>query len=114
PARGNYDMKIRVGCSLAYEATGPASLLLNIQPWTSHNNQVVFQALTLGNDLLDAPFIDSHGNRVHRVPPAPGINCVRHDAIVAVSSEPDNPGLHVTQPLSPDALPSELLRYAMP
>jgi transglutaminase-like putative cysteine protease len=113
PAR-TYDMTVRVGCSLAYESTGPATLLLNIQPWLSRNNQVVFQALTLGNDLVDAPFIDSHGNHVHRVTLSPGTNCIRHDAIIALSSEPDNTGLHSTQPLSPAALPSQLLRYAMP
>ena len=107
-------MTVRVGCSLGYEASGPATLLLNIQPLAGHNHEVVFEAISLGHDLTDRPFVDSHGNRVHRVSLAPGINSIRHDAIVAVSSEPDNFGLTPTTPLSPDALPSELLRYAMP
>lgn len=110
----HYDMTVRVGCSLVYEASGPASLLLNVQPLAGHNHEVVFQAITLGDNLADAPFVDGHGNRVHRVSLARGTNYVRHDAIVAVSSEPDNFGLAVTGPLSPDALPSELLRYTMP
>ncbi len=109
-----YDMTVRVGCSLAYKASGPASLLLNVQPWAGRNHKVVFQAISIGNDLIDAPFVDSHGNHVHRVSLAPGTNSIRHDAIVAVSSDPDNTGLTVNRPLSPDALPSDVIRYAMP
>jgi transglutaminase-like putative cysteine protease len=109
-----YDMTVRVGCSLVYEASGPSSLLLNVLPWGGRNHAVVFQAISLGNDLRDAPFIDSHGNHIHRVALGRGTNCVRHDAIVAVSSEPDNAGLVATRPLTPDELPSDLLRYAMP
>ena len=114
PLAAQYDMTVRVGCSLAYESTGPASLLLNVQPWAGRNNEVVFQAITLGDNLPDTPFVDSHGNRVHRIALALGTNWIRHDAIVAVSSQPDNAGLRATQPLSPDALPSELLRYTLP
>ena len=110
----SFDMTVRVGCSLAYEASGPATLLLIVQPFAGRNHQVVFQAITLGNNLPDIPFVDSHGNHVHRVQLARGTNCIRHDAIVAVSSEPDNAGLKATHPLSPDALPSDVLRYAMP
>jgi transglutaminase-like putative cysteine protease len=113
PAR-RFDMTVRVGCTLSYEALGPATLLLNVQPWGGCNHKVVFQAITLGNNLADAPFVDSHGNYVHRVKLSLGTNWIRHDAIVAVSSEPDNTGLASTQPLTPDALPSDVLRYAMP
>ena len=109
-----FDMTVRVGCSLVYEASGPATLMLNVQPFAGRNHQVVFQAIALGNHLVDKPFVDSHGNHVHRASLALGTNCVRHDAIVAVCSEPDNAGLLITQPLSPEALPSEVMRYAMP
>ena len=107
-------MTVRVGCNLAYQATGPATLLLHVEPWGGRNHQVVFQAISLGNDLSDAPFVDSHGNRVHRVPLKYGTNWIRHDAIIAVSSEPDNAGLRANLPLTPEILPSELLRYTMP
>src|ERR1700712_5603117 len=84
-----YDMTVRVGCSLSYEVTGTASVLLNLQPQPDRNHAVVFQALSLGNDLPATEFLDSHGNRVWRVLLAPGMNSIRHDAIVAVSSQPD-------------------------
>ncbi|MDB5294463.1 MAG: Transglutaminase-like superfamily protein [Phycisphaerales bacterium] len=110
-----YDMTVRVGCSLVYEATGPSSLLLNVQPSAGWNHRVFSESLSLGDDLPDAPFTDSHGNRVHRVSLARGTNRIRHDAVVAVSSEPDNAGLdRAARPLAPHDLPADLLRYVMP
>lgn len=110
-----FDLTVRVGCSLAYEVTGTASILLNLQPFAGRNHKVVFQALTLGNNLAAESFVDSHGNNVCRVNLAPGSNFFRHDAIVAVSSGLDNDGLPTTAlPAAPDQLPLELLRYTMP
>ena len=43
----------------------------------------------------------------------PGSNLFRHDAIVAVSSQPDNHDLFATGSLEPDALPPELLPKAL-
>ncbi len=110
----SFDLTLRVGCSLSYEATGPATLLLNLQPLPNRNHAVVFEALALGDQLPSEPFIDSHGNRMWRVRLAPGPNFFRHDAIVAASSQPDNHDLVENTPLTPDQLPPELLRYVLP
>ncbi|MDI1319342.1 MAG: transglutaminase family protein [bacterium] len=109
-----FDLTVRVGCSLAYAVTGTASLLLNLQPRPGRNHAVVFQALTLGDGLPASQFTDSHGNRVWRVRLAPGTNFIRHDAILAVSSSPDNAGLTAARPAAPDELPPEILRYTLP
>ena len=114
PAAPTLDVTVRVGCSLAYEATGPAWLLLHMKPRPDRNHAVVFEVLTLGDNLPAEEFTDSHGNRVYRVTLAPGTNCFRHDAIVSVSSQPDNAGLGPCAPLSPGELPAELLRYTLP
>ena len=113
PAR-TFDLTVRVGCSLAYEVTGTASLLLNVQPLPDRNHAVVFQALTLGNNLSASEFTDTHGNQVRRVKLAPGTNFIRHDAIVALSSQPDNFDLPAATPHAPDELPSHLMRYTLP
>ncbi len=110
----SFDLTVRVGCSLAYEVTGSASLLLNLQPRLGRHHAVVFQALTLGNNLPYKKFTDSHGNRVCQVRLAPGLNSLRHDAIIAVAAQPDNAGLVATAPVAPDELPPEILRYTMP
>ena len=109
-----FDLTLRVGCSLAYEATGTASLLLNLQPRPGRNHAVVFQALTLGDNLPTREFTDSHGNHVRQVRLAPGTNSIRHDAILAVSSLPDNAGLPAARPAAPEELPPEILRYTLP
>ena len=108
------DLTLRVGCSLAYQATGPASLLLNLQPRPDRHHAVLFQALALGENLASRAFTDSHGNHVHRVDLAPGANYFRHDAIIAVSSRPDNHDLPAPAPLAPHQLPPEFLRYTLP
>ena len=114
PAAPEFDLTLRVGCSLVYEVTGSASLLLNLQPKPHRNHAVIFEALTLGENLPAEAFKDSHGNRVWRVKLAPGANYFRHDAILAASSRPDNHGLSAALPLLPFDLPASLVRYTLP
>lgn len=110
-----YDLTIRVGCNLAYEVTGTASLLLNVRPRPSRNHVVVFEALNLGDNLPSDSFTDAHGNSVLRVHLAPGSNHIRHDAIVAASSLPDNFELsNASAPDTPALLPPDLFRYTLP
>jgi len=109
-----FDVTVRVGCSLAYEVTGTAWLLLNLKLRPDRNHAVAFEALAFGHNLPVEEFTDSHGNQVHRVTLAPGLNSFRHDAIVAVSSQPDNHDLPRSAPLSPGELPPAVLRYTLP
>lgn len=113
-AQPRFDLTVRVGCSLVYEATGPAALLLNIEPRPNRDHAVIFEALSLGHNLRTEPFIDSHGNAVRRVHLARGTNCLRHDAIVAVASLPDNALLPPVTPEPAGELPAHLLRYTLP
>lgn len=108
------DITVRVGCSLGYEASGPASLLLNLQLASDARRLVRFEALALGDGLVPEIFEDSHGNRVCRVTLQPGTNFFRHDAIVAMSSQPDNHGLVPGTPEDVRDLPHGLLRYTLP
>jgi transglutaminase-like putative cysteine protease len=75
---------------------------------------VVFEAMTLGDNLPSDQFIDSHGNRVCRVVLAPGRNLFRHDAIMRLSSRPDNHDLTDNTPVFPRDLPPDVLRYTLP
>ena len=94
----DFDITVRVGCSLVYEVTGPASLLLNLKLPSDPSRSVLFEALALGNNLPAEEFKDSHGNDATRVKLEPGANHIRHDAIVALSSKPDNYGLIAGDP----------------
>jgi transglutaminase-like putative cysteine protease len=110
----NFDITVRVGCSLAYEVTGEASLLLNLKLRPDRNHAVLAEALTLGDNLPAKEFTDSHENSVCRVMLAPGANYFRHDAIVMVSSKPDNHDFQAAVPQAPADLPAALLRYTLP
>lgn len=116
PIPPDLDLTIRVGCSLAYEVSGSASILLNLKPRPDRRHVVLAEALSfgLGDSLPAEEFLDSHGNTVYRVALAPGPNLFRHDAIVAVSSQPDNHDLPVGAALAPGALPAAVLRYTLP
>jgi hypothetical protein len=114
PNTQNFDLTVRVGCNLVYEAAGEASLLLNLKLRPDRNQAVVSEALALGDNLLAEEFEDSHGNRVVYVKLAPGTNCFRHDAIVSVSSQADNHDIVATVPQAPGDLPVSLLRYTLP
>jgi transglutaminase-like putative cysteine protease len=114
PNSANFDITVRVGCSLVYEVTGEASLLLNVKLRPDGDYAILSEALALGNNLHAEEFEDSHGNCVVRVKLAPGTNCFRHDAIVAVSSLPDNHDKVATAPQAPGDLPVSLLRYTLP
>lgn len=110
------DLTVRVGCSLVYEVTGTASLLLNLKPRPDRNHVVLAEALALGlnDDLRAEEFPDSHGNLVTRVVLAPGRNLFRHDAIVAVASQPDNHDLPRGPASAVEELPTNVLRYTLP
>jgi transglutaminase-like putative cysteine protease len=110
------DLTVRVGCSLVYEVTGSASLLLNVKPRPDSRHVVMSEALSfgLGDSLQAEEFLDSHGNKVYRVALAPGRNLFRHDAIVAVSSQPDNHDLPLGDAVAPGQLPAAVLRYTLP
>jgi transglutaminase-like putative cysteine protease len=114
PTTPKFDLTIRVGCSLAYQATGPASVLLNIQPRADRNHHILKESLLMGDGLPAEAFIDSHGNALWRVKLLPGNNSMRHDALVVVSSGGDNHDLPVSSPTPPSDLPLELLRYTLP
>jgi len=75
-----------------------------------------FEALTVGDGLSVEEFVDGHGNHVCRSKLARGTNCVRHDAILSISSVSDHVPDAFAVPTSQDLrdLPVNLLRYTLP
>jgi transglutaminase-like putative cysteine protease len=114
PVPPDLDLTLRVGCRLSYYSRGPASIILDIQPRIDGRHKVLSEQLVLGYNLPSEAFTDSHGNLFWRLILAPGENLIRHDAIVAVSSKPDNFGMGSPEPLAPEKIPHHLLRYTLP
>jgi transglutaminase-like putative cysteine protease len=109
-----FDLTLRVGCALTYESLGPASIILDVKPRPDGRHMVLAEALKLGESLPSEEFTDAHGNPFHRVILAPGPNHFRHDAIIAVSSKPDNYNFGTGLPHPPHEIPAHLLRYTLP
>jgi transglutaminase-like putative cysteine protease len=107
------NLTVRVGCHLAYETTTPTAALFVLKPQLEGSVLVMQEKLTFGIGLPSYRFQDSHGNITYRCMLMPGRNEIHHDALVAVSSLPDN--REVRGQLQPvGQLPSEFLRYTLP
>jgi transglutaminase-like putative cysteine protease len=107
------DITVRVGCHIVYATTVPTSILLVLRPRIDGNQLVRQQQLTFDPYLPSYAFEDMHGNLTDRAVLQPGDNVIHHDAIIAVSSLPDNhvpPGL----PEQIHQLPPDVLRYTLP
>jgi transglutaminase-like putative cysteine protease len=109
-----FDVTLRVGCHLVYEVTGTTTLLLNVRPLRDRQHLVISESLTLGADLPAEEYVDGHGNHVYRLVLRHGSNTIHHDAIVAVSSRPDNHDFVNTAPIPVGELPPALMRYTLP
>ncbi len=106
-------LTVRIGCELVYSVLVPTPALFILRPRRSATQRIVQESLSMEPGLISTEETDSHGNIVDRVMLKPGLNTIRHDAFVSVSSLPE------TVPLWEGALPVEqlslaLLRYTQP
>ena len=107
------NITVRVGCNLAYETTVPTPGLFVLRPRLEGRVLVMQEKLCFGIGRPSYEFQDSHGNITYRSMLMPGRNEIRHDAIVAVSSLPDNRMIQGNS-VPVGLLPHELLRYTLP
>jgi transglutaminase-like putative cysteine protease len=113
-ASARLELLVRVGCRLVYEATGTASLLLNLRPRTDPQQALRQEMVSFDLGSPSEEFADVNGNVVHRIALHPGRHEIRHDALVAVSSLPDRHDLSDAAPIQPRDLPPALLRFTLP
>jgi transglutaminase-like putative cysteine protease len=107
------NITVRVGCHLVYETSAPPPILLVLRPNSDGHQMVRQQSLTFNPDLPSYDFEDAHGNLTDRAVLQAGENVIHHDALVEVSSLPDNfepPG----PPTPVYQLPPNVLRYTLP
>jgi transglutaminase-like putative cysteine protease len=111
--REPFDITIRAGCRIAYEVSVPTPVVLMVRPALSDKFLVEAETFSITPRLLQESFDDAHGNRLCRTVFQPGPNEIRHDSIVAISSQFDSePREAGTIPL--DQLPADYLRYTLP
>jgi len=107
------NLTVRVGCHIVYETAAPTAILLVLKPRHDDKQTVLQQQLIFTPHLPCYHFEDLHGNLTDRAVLQPGQNVIHHDALVSVSSLPDNPEPTGT-PTPVYQLPPETLRYTLP
>jgi transglutaminase-like putative cysteine protease len=107
------DLTVRVGCELIYETADPTPASMVVRPRRRPLQRIEQELFALEPDLHATEDIDTHGNTVDRVMLKPGVNTIRHDALVAVSSQHEL--VPYNEPPGEVArLPLSLLRYTLP
>jgi transglutaminase-like putative cysteine protease len=107
------DIAIRIGCELQYWVPAPTPAYLVLRPRRSATQRIEQELFTFTPSLRSSEELDAHGSILDRVILQPGVNTIRHDAIVAVPSAPEKiPTNELPVPI--DHLPGSLLRYTLP
>ena len=84
-------MTIRVGCRLVYETVQPTPIFLVVRPRSDTSDQIILsEILTFRAEQASEQYQDAYGNITHRWTLPPGQTVVVHDALVQVSSLPDD------------------------
>ena len=109
-----HTLSVRIGCALTYQTAQAVPLILNLKPRRDPWQALQEEKLVLGPNLPAEEFDDGHGNIVYRLMLQPGVNEIRHDAIVAVPPHPDNHAFGEGPALSPADMPPNFLRYTLP
>ena len=108
-------MKILVGCDLGYQVTGPAPLILNIQPAETPRQRVLRETLTITPEgaRTERWTVPGTGNRYLRIRAEAGMELlIHHEAEVELLPHVVDPG-EVGQ-TAPADLPPEVLPHLWP
>lgn len=98
---------------MTYTATEPTAGLFMIKPRRDEGHRVCEERFSFKPSLPGVEYQDEHDNIVYRAVLPPGSTTIEHDALVAISSSPDNYGIEPrVLPLS--KIPRGVLRYTMP
>jgi transglutaminase-like putative cysteine protease len=107
------NITVRVGCNVVYETSSPTPIVFVVKPCLDSAHFVREERLSFGPGLPSSEYVDVNGNINYRAMLMPGRNAIQHDALVAVSSEPENYGVE-NDAVPVENLRSELLRYTLP
>jgi transglutaminase-like putative cysteine protease len=107
------NLTVRIGCRMTYDAQEPVAGLFMIKPRRDEAQRVYQERFSFNPSLPGTEYQDEHDNIVYRAVLGVGSTTIEHDALVAVTSSPDNFGIspHLV-PLS--KVPRSVLRYTMP
>jgi len=104
---------VRVGCRLTYQTIHPATIVLLVRPMVGSDQIILREQLFFPEKLGASEFQDTHGNTSYRWVLQPGETIINHEAMVEVSSQPDDFNQKsFSVPI--ENIPSDVLRYTLP
>lgn len=107
------NLTVRVGCRMTYDAQDTTASLFMIKPRRDEIHRVYREHFSFDPSLPGTEYQDEHENIVYRALLPPGLTTIEHDALVEISSLPDNHG--ITPRFVPlTRAPREVLRYTLP
>jgi transglutaminase-like putative cysteine protease len=107
-------LTVRVGCRLVYETIQPTPIFLLVRPRPDNPEQIILsESLTFPSVTGSEQFEDVHGNITHRWTLQPGQTVIVHDAMVQVSSRPDDSNFKKFSVPIEEITPATL-RYTLP
>jgi transglutaminase-like putative cysteine protease len=107
------DLAVRVGCELVYETSAPTPALVAFKARQDFFQRIPQESIEFGPKLTATEFQDDHDNTIYRMMLQPGVNTLRYDAIVMVSSVRED-AAWLDEPILPNHLTAPILRYTLP
>jgi transglutaminase-like putative cysteine protease len=104
---------VRVGCNIHFECEATATAVLLVNPRVDANHPIRSENIDFGNAASSESFLDADGNLAYRVILQHGLNEIRHDALVEVSTATDRSD-HFGDAPSIATIDPLLLRYVLP
>lgn len=108
-------MTVAAGCALSYLAEEKSAILLLIRPAAEHGLSVLHEQLTVRRGAVVEQLGDAFGNALLRVSLLPGLNEIRHDAVLRLPVPPGprewTAARHAGGNLP---LPADVIRYTLP
>ena len=84
------DILQRAGCEITYRARVAAPIILTLKPRQSPSQQIHSERFSIEPLCGMHEYNDSHGNVIHRFKLSEGLNKIRYDSLIWVSSAPEN------------------------
>jgi transglutaminase-like putative cysteine protease len=106
-------LTVRVGCNIHFDCASSATAILLINPRFDPERPIRHENLDFGRAARSEPFTDTDGNTAYRVILEPGLNEIRHDALVEVTADSDKSDEFGDAPLIATIDPA-FLRYILP
>jgi transglutaminase-like putative cysteine protease len=106
-------MHVRVGCEFNYRAAGAVPTIWQVRPRPDGPHWLVSSSWSTAPRLAVSTYLDVYGNVCDRLSLDEGVNLIRYDATVEVSSGFDEVDKAAPQ-LPVEDLPNETLVYLLP